>query len=71
MKRKVVIHASRQDARNNLVAKQEARDIYNKLKQAFDAIESCSQEAFVKYVPESIHEELNLAIREMSDNFAD
>lgn len=63
MKRKVVICASSQDAN-----KQEAKNVLNKLKEAFNAIDSCSQETFVKYVPESIYEDLNIAIREMSSN---
>lgn len=61
MKRKANVTASK--AVDN---KLEAARILEQLKTVFNSIESCSTEVHVRYVPDSLFEDLDIAIREMS-----
>lgn len=48
--------------------RREALDILTKLQAAFALIEQCSDECFMRYMPDRIVEELDMNIRELHQN---
>ena len=72
MKRTVVIRPKTNgkgiQAATGAYPKGEAQGILNMLKAAYNSIESCSDEVYAKYIPDSLLEDLSMNIRELSHN---